>query len=104
MAIQLFYIPYPTEALASSEAKRLVELKLAACANIFPISSVYEWAGSMQQEGEYVVLLKTVPELSDELERAIMSSHPYEVPCIMRFTATANAAYEDWIRRNVQIG
>ena len=93
----LFYVTYPDEATARSISEQLVEQRLAACANVFPMHSVYWWEGVMQQEGEWVSILKTPLSLEYVLEAAILKIHPYETPCILRFEARANDAYEAWV-------
>lgn len=37
----------------------LIKNKLAACANIFPIGSVYKWNGKIVKEKEFGVFIKT---------------------------------------------
>lgn len=96
----IFYVTYPDEATARRISDSLVEQRLAACANVFPISSAYWWQGAVQHEGEWVSILKTRPALESELEKAILESHPYETPCITRWEARANAAYEKWIEES----
>ncbi|MFN0175274.1 MAG: divalent-cation tolerance protein CutA [Saprospiraceae bacterium] len=97
MPFLIFYITYPDEATARSISENLVTQRLAACANVFPIQSTYWWEGTVQHEGEWVSILKTRFGLESALEKAIEALHPYEVPCIMRFEARANEAYEKWI-------
>lgn len=97
MAFLIFYVTYPDEATARSISESLVKQRFAACANVFPIQSMYWWEGAIQQEGEWVSILKTSRTLEAELEKAIEALHPYKVPCIMRLEARANEAYEQWI-------
>lgn len=97
MAFLIFYITYPDEATAQRISNQMVERRLAACANSFPIQSAYWWQGDVQREGEWVTILKTPLELENALEKAILAVHPYETPCIMRLEARANAAYEQWV-------
>lgn len=97
MPFLIFYVTYPNEETARRIAGRLVQDRLAACANIFPVSSAYWWEGAVQEEQEWVSVLKTRPELETRLEETILQFHPYEVPCIARFETRANAAYEKWI-------
>ena len=97
MAFLLFYITFPDEKTARDISDHLVEQRLAACANIFPISSAYWWQGSVQQEGEWVSIVKTRIDLEQRLEAEVQQLHPYQVPCLMRFEVRANAAYERWI-------
>lgn len=98
MAFLVFYITHPDEATARRVSEHLVNNRLAACANIFPISSIYRWDGAVQQEGEWVTIVKTRLDLENELEKEILKIHPYEVPCILRFEVRANKAYEEWIQ------
>ena len=98
MAFLMFYVTHPDEACARRIAESLLDEKLVACANIFPITSAYWWQESVQNDQEWVSILKTRPELEQALEQAVTALHPYEVPCILRFEVRANAAYEQWIR------
>ncbi len=97
MAFLLFYITHPDEATARRISEHVVNKRLAACANIAPISSLYWWSGAVQQEGEWVSILKTRLEMENALEAEIKKTHPYEAPCILRFEVRANEAYEQWI-------
>ncbi len=45
---------------ARSLARALVEAKLAACAQISRIESVYTWKGTVESGKEYRILLKTL--------------------------------------------
>ncbi len=100
MPFLIFYITHPDEATARNISESLVTQGLAACANVFPIQSAYWWLGAVQQEGEWVSILKTRRALESALEKAIQELHPYETPCIMRWEARANEAYERWIEEN----
>jgi periplasmic divalent cation tolerance protein len=66
-------------------ARALVERRLAACAQISEIESIYRWEGALQQEPECRVLLKTVDERYAEVEATLRELHPYELPAIHAF-------------------
>ncbi len=100
MAFLVFYVTHPDEGTARRIAQQMVEQRLAACANVFPITSVYRWQGAVQNEGEWVSVLKTSLEREGDLERALCAVHPYEVPCLLRYEVRANEAYERWIRES----
>lgn len=97
----ILYVTHPSEEEAKRISDALVAQKHIACANIFPMQSAYWWKGAVEQEGEWVSILKTTPEKHSEVEQLIEQLHPYEVPCIMKLEASANAAYEAWIRASV---
>ncbi len=103
MSFIIVYITYATEKVAQKVSNYLVENKFAACANIFPIKSVYWWKASVQSENEWVGIVKTIPENWEALKSEVENIHPYEVPCIMKFEVEANDAYENWIRDSVEL-
>jgi periplasmic divalent cation tolerance protein len=62
-------------------ADTLVERRLAACVNIVgPIRSVYRWQGTVHDDPEYLLLIKTTAERATELEEAFAELHPYDLP------------------------
>jgi periplasmic divalent cation tolerance protein len=98
MAFLVFYTTYPDEQTARHIAQQLLDQRLIACANFSPTGSAYWWQGSVQQEQEWVAVLKTRLDLEAAVEAEILRLHPYETPCIVRYEVRANAGYEDWIR------
>jgi periplasmic divalent cation tolerance protein len=97
MPFLVFYVPCPDETTARQLADQILQQRLAACANLFPIQSVYWWDQNLQQEGEWVALFKTTLALEQTLEQALTTLHPYQTPCLLRYEVRANRAYEDWI-------
>ena len=82
-------------------AHTLVERKLAACAQISGIESVYSWKGEIQQEPELRVLFKTTDERYGLVESAIRELHPYELPAIHALAFEhVYPAYAEWIAEN----
>ena len=87
-----------TRADADALARAMVEQRLAACAQISAIDSVYRWQGAVQSEGEFRVLFKTTAERYPALEAALRSSHPYELPAIVALPVVqALPAVADWV-------
>lgn len=87
-----------TRADALALAHALVGLRLAACAQIEAIESVYRWQGAVQQEGEFRLLAKTTPARYADVEAAIRQRHPYALPAIHALAVDrADAAYAAWV-------
>lgn len=97
MRFAIVYITHPNEETAKEIGDKLLEKRLIACANIFPITSAYWWQGGIQREGEWVSIVKTALPLWPKLKEEVLSIHPYEVPCIMKLEVEANEAYYHWI-------
>ena len=83
MEYSFVYITCGSKEEAHTIVKNLLENRFIACANIFPVSSLYIWKGNLEQAEEYSALLKTekdkVPVIIEEVKRL----HSYEVPDIV---------------------
>ncbi len=102
MSFIIVYVTHANEESAKKLSNFLIENKFAACANLFPIKSLYWWKGNIESEAEYVSILKTTKQKWKSLKTKIKEMHPYEVPCIMKIKAKANQEYEAWIRSEVE--
>lgn len=89
----------PDEASAEKLARRLVEMRAAACVNQFaPCTSTYRWKGNIETATEVPLLIKTTRAAYPRLEKLIREAHPYELPEIIAVLVTAGLpAYLDWV-------
>jgi periplasmic divalent cation tolerance protein len=79
-------------------ATQLVEERLAACVQIFPIASVYRWEGAVQHENEWMLFCKIKSKDYANVEAAIRAAHTYSNPEIVEVGIENGAkAYLDWI-------
>ena len=85
---------------AESLAKKIIGEKLAACVQVLPpMKSFYFWEGTVQTESEHLLLIKTLPEKYDEIEKFIQSKHSYKVQEIVAFSAeNVSEKYLSWIK------
>lgn len=85
-------------------ARELVEARLAACVNIVPgVESVYRWEGKVAEDGEKLLLIKTTEERLDELQRALLAKHPYDVPEFVVITPDdVRGPYREWLLESVR--
>jgi periplasmic divalent cation tolerance protein len=85
-------------------AAGLVEGRLAACAQILPVESVYRWRGKLERDREHLVVVKTLAACLPALERLVTRAHSYEVPEILALpVAWAHAPYAEWLRESVEV-
>lgn len=90
---------------AAALARTLVDEHLAACVNVLPpMTSTYRWKGTVEQDREQQVLMKTTADRIPALEARLRQLHPYELPeFIVLGTADGSAAaYLDWVRDAVR--
>ena len=94
----LVYITNPSEEKAKEIARKLLEKRLIACGNIFPINSLYWWEGKIADEEEWVLICKTTEERFEAVKAQVEDIHPYDVPCILKIPANANTKYFEWLK------
>jgi len=81
----------------------LVEDRLVACGTVVPgAASVYRWEGTITEEQEVVVLLKTDASKWEALSAAVIERHPYEVPELLAFPVEHGTdLYLSWLTNEV---
>jgi len=91
------------DADAAGLARTLVEERLAACVNVLPVmTSFYRWKGSLEEEREQQLVIKTAADRVAALAARLRELHPYEVPefLVLRVSEGSDA-YLRWIRESV---
>lgn len=96
---RLIYITAPNHEEALKLAQTLVGERLAACANVQgPITSVYWWDGTLNQDAEVALVLKTRSDLVEALTARVRALHSYDCPCVVALPITGgNPAFLQWI-------
>jgi periplasmic divalent cation tolerance protein len=89
----------PAGADAPAFARRLVDLRLAACVNLLaPMESVYRWEGQIEQESERQIVIKTTRPQVPSLWESVRELHPYDIPeFVVLPVVDGNDAYLRWI-------
>jgi periplasmic divalent cation tolerance protein len=87
-----------SEQEAPKIAQTLVERKLAACVNLIPIRSIYNWKGKIEDDKENLLIIKTKKDKIDQLKKSIKELHSYEVPELIIFSIEDGLPdYLNWI-------
>ncbi|MFE6871034.1 divalent-cation tolerance protein CutA [Kitasatospora sp. NPDC057692] len=87
------------EAKARSLAADAVRARLAACAQVYRIQSVYWWEGEVQDAAEWRIDFKTRAELADALTGFVTERHDYDTPEVVAVPVVAgSAAYLEWVK------
>ena len=89
---------FPNKESARQTANLLIERRLAACVQMFPVESVYSWQGKICDDSEIMLFIKSRTALFDEIASAIKGIHSYEVPEIVQIPITDGLPeYLNWI-------
>jgi len=91
------------DADAAALARTLVDEGLAACVNVLaPMTSIYRWKGTVTQDREQQIVIKTTRAALPALEARLDVLHPYELPELVVIPASASAAYAAWVGLSVR--
>ncbi len=101
--VTLVLVTAPDLRTARRLARKALEARLAACANLVPrLESHYWWQGRLCQGAEVLILLKTTTAKLAALERVIVAEHPYDTPEFVALpVARVNRRYLDWWKQSV---
>ena len=81
---------------AKTISKLLVEQKLAACVQMFPIESIYFWEDKVNEDNEIVLFIKSRTELFGKIQELVLKNHPYKLPEIIQIPITDGL--QDYLR------
>jgi len=88
----------PNEETAKKIANLLLEKKLAACIQCFPINSIYSWKGEICNDNEIILFIKCRQSRYTAIEETIIANHPYEVPEVIMLPVIGGfTRYLGWI-------
>ncbi|MEU6973308.1 divalent-cation tolerance protein CutA [Kitasatospora aureofaciens] len=89
---------HESEEQARDLAAAVVRERLAACAQVYPVRSVYWWEGEVQDAEEWRIDLKTRAELADRLAGFVVARHPYETPEVIAVPVVSGSpGYLRWV-------
>lgn len=93
------------DADAAAFARTLVEERLAACVNVLPaMTSVYRWKGSVEQDQEQQLVIKTSVARLLALQARVRELHSYDVPeFLVVHVDEGSDAYLSWLAAATRI-
>ncbi len=94
------FITAPDEDEAEKIARELVENRLAGCVNIVKdIRSIYSWQGTIEDDKEILMIVKTQKSIFDVLIKKVKELHSYTVPEIIALPIIQGSAdYLKWLK------
>ncbi|MCB1830637.1 MAG: divalent-cation tolerance protein CutA [Chromatiaceae bacterium] len=97
----LVYCTCPDLNSAESISRQLIEQGAAACVNRLPgVFSTYMWQGNPETSEEILLLIKSCSERYPEVEKIIVSLHPYELPEIIAVSVDRGLPdYLHWVKQ-----
>jgi periplasmic divalent cation tolerance protein len=95
----------PSEELAETLARTLIEERFAACVHLLPRGrSLYRWQGKVCDDSETSLLVKTTRARAAALLARARDLHPYEVPEVLVLPVVDGLPeYLEWVRAETRV-
>ena len=91
----------PHKLLAEEIAKELIERKLAACISIKEIKSFFKWQGNIEENKEFEITIKSLPENLNELILILKDKISYEIPQLIYKIFDSENSYFQWMKKSI---
>lgn len=90
---------FPSLDTAHNTARVVLQEKLSACVQIqSPMTSLYIWKNTIEENQEYLVYFKTLLHLEKKLYECIKQHHPYDCPEIISVNpSNMDETYQQWM-------
>jgi len=98
--VAIVYITTEDAGEAKGIARRLLEERLVACANIVEkISSLFWWEGEIEEDSEALLLVKSSKSRVQEVTARVKELHSYDVPDITVIPVEGGLEeYLNWVK------
>ena len=91
----------PNQKLAEQISKDLIERKLAACISIKEIKSIYKWQENIEENKEFELTIKSLPENLNKLTNIVKEKNTYEVPELIYKIFDSEISYFHWVKESI---
>ncbi|MGH9441006.1 MAG: divalent-cation tolerance protein CutA [Thermoanaerobaculia bacterium] len=93
-----------TEEQALDIGEALVRRRFATCVNLVPSArSIYRWKGKVCEDGEFLLIIKTVAREYPAVARTIREINSYELPEILSFgIRDGDPHFRKWVAEMVR--
>ncbi|NOZ58493.1 MAG: divalent-cation tolerance protein CutA [Euryarchaeota archaeon] len=100
----VIYITAKDAEEARSIARKLVEERLAACANIIEkVTSFYWWRGRIEEDEEALIILKTLRKKVPAVVERVKQLHSYQVPEVIALEVVEGSPeYLRWLEEETR--
>ena len=100
--ILLIITTAPHLLLAEQIAKLLIKRDLAACVSIKEIKSIYKWQGTIEENKEFEITIKTLPENLNEIILIVKEKTTYKLPELIYKRFDSENSYFQWIKESTK--
>jgi len=96
------YTTCATTAEAEKLGKLILDQKIGACIDFWPIHTMYRWEGEVKSHDEVMMLITTFEQKIETVSDLISQHHSYSTPLIGSVDVRRiNRAYKEWMSEEV---
>jgi len=78
--------------------KLMIDQKVAACVDMWPIHSMYNWEGKFEDHEEAMLLITTLEARLQGVDAIISKNHSYSTPLVAGVDVRRiNPEYREWL-------
>ena len=82
-------------------ARGALESKLAVCADMWEIESLYSWNGETEDVTQMMLMFTTNGVTTIDLETYIRDNHTYQVPMVGHTDVAMSQQYQEWAQNQI---
>jgi periplasmic divalent cation tolerance protein len=98
----LILVSFESNEDAEKAANYLIQHKLAACVEIYPVKNFYYWKGEKVVANEITGIIKTDDGFFDKIRTSLEKLLSYEIPQIIKIkTSEVNESYLKWLKESI---
>lgn len=98
----LIFVSFESIEDAEKSANYLIDNKLAACVELYPVNNFYVWEGKKVNAKEISGIIKTEDGYFEKVKTELEKILSYEIPQIIEIKATnVNDSYLKWVKESI---
>lgn len=98
----IYFLTCANNREADKISKTLLEKRLIACSKRFPVNSSFWWKNHIDNTKEVVVILESLEENFEKIEKEIKRTSSYEVPMFFSIKASKTTQeIKKWLKEEI---
>lgn len=103
MKMVLLFLPCVNNKEAEKISQSLLEKHLIVCAKKTPVSSTFFWKGEIDKANEILLIMESVEENYEEIEKEVRKLHSYETFVLSAISVIKySKGVEDWLKEGLK--
>jgi periplasmic divalent cation tolerance protein len=83
--------------------KMIIEKKLGACVDFWPVNSIFNWEGETKEISQTMIMITTLESKIEDVNELISQHHSYAIPLIAGVDIRRmNRAYKAWMGEQIE--